>query len=169
MCPSAYERRTPASTPSLDSDFPRDKARFVLRGERVSAPDNETQESHFADLFAGPTYLCDAELDQVDGPPGGNTSDAVDAGHPLPGAFQLALAGDCGAPYRRAEGPPVRCARRPRGDASDTDAHTITDSSHWSDQGMCAYKHLRANRGMPPKGVCKSFWDRGECSRKSVR
>ena len=34
---------------------------------------------------------------------------------------------------------------------------------------MCARVHLRADRSKPPKGVCKSFWDRGECSQKIAR
>jgi hypothetical protein len=110
-CPSAYERRTPASTSEC-----------------------ETQEGLSTDLYAGPTYRCVAEPDQLDGPLGGNTSVAVYKRHPLP---------------------------RPRGHASDSDAYSIADSSHESDQELCDHMHIRASRGKglatpkPPNGgVC---------------
>ena len=106
-CPSAYERRTPASTSEC-----------------------ETQEGLSTDLLAGPTYLCVAEPDQLDDPLGGNTSVVVRKRHPLP---------------------------RPRGNASDSDAYSIVDSSSDSDQGLCGRPHIRPSRGpgedtpKPPK------------------
>ena len=124
--------------------------------------------------------MCNVELDQFDGSQCENTDYVADKGHPLLGAFQLSLANDYKTPCQRAVRSPARRSTYPRGGASDSETphlcQTSTDSSHRSNYGMCARMHIRGNHGrapmaQPPKGVCKSFWVRGECSssRKTAR
>ena len=68
----------------------------------ASTSECETQEGLLTDSYADPTDQCVAEPDQLDDPLGGNTSVVVRKRHPLP---------------------------RPRGNASDSDAYSIADSS----------------------------------------